>query len=486
MHSSRFALLLSVVALTAETGVGAFAAQPKTIKRMDNSSISVKEIDTTVMRLMQDAEVTGVGITVINHGKLVLEKTYGFRDKERGLPLTEDSVMTGASFTKAVFAYLVMKLVDEGRLDLDRPVEQYLPKPLPEYPAYADLATDQRYKRITARMLLSHTSGFPNFRSSNTDGKLNINFDPGSKFAYSGEGIKLLQFIVETTTGHSTQELMQEQIFRPLGMSRTSMLTEARFEDDYANAYDEWGRSLGHQNRKTASAAGSMQTTLRDMTRFLQAVMDGAGLKKSTRERMLSPQIEILSKHEFPTLSPATTDENKPIRLSYGLGWGLYWSPYGKAFFKEGHDDGFRHYMVVFDKARDGIVIMTNSSNGDGIYQAILETVLRDMFTPIEWEGFMPYAEPTHTSVSLDPNVLERLAGRYVGRSGLALTVVPMAEKLEVSAGDDGHEFLPDGDLEFFSQHLHVVLNFGIDRGGKATRVTVHYTDRDITLNRAD
>lgn len=486
MRSLRFAPLLSIVALVAASGPGAFAAQPNTIRRIDNSSISVKEIDATVMRLMHDAEVTGVGISVIHHGKIVHEKTYGFRDKERGLPLTEDSVMTGASLTKAVFAYLVMKLVDEGRLDLDRPIEQYLPKPLPEYSAYADLAADQRYKQITASMLLSHTSGFPNFRIMNRDRKLNINFDPGSKFAYSGEGIQLLQFIVETITGRTTQELMHEQIFRPLGMSRTSMLTEARFEDDYANAYDEWGRSLGHRNRKTASAAGSMQSTLRDMTRFVQAVIDGMGLKKSTRERMLSPQIEILSKHQFPTLSSETTDENKPIRLSYGLGWGLYWSPYGKAFFKEGHDDGFRHYMVVFDKAKDGIVIMTNSSNGEGIYKAILETVLRDTFTPIEWEGFTPYNEPAHTTVSLDPHVFERLAGRYVARTGLALTVVPMVGKLGVSAGRDGHEFLADGDLEFFSQNLHIVLNFGIDSGGKASRVTVHYTDGDVTLDRTE
>src|SRR5262249_49728914 len=254
---------------------------------------------------------------------------------------------------------------DDGRVNLDRPVEQYLPKPLPEYPAYADLAGDPRYKRITARMLLSHTAGFPNFRATNRDRRLNINFDPGSKFAYSGEGIRLLQLIVATIPGPPIQESMREQVFQPLGMSRTSMLTEVRFENDYANAYDQWGRSLGHQNRKTASAAGSMQTTLRDMTRFLQAVTEGRGLKKSTRELMLSPQIEILSKHQFPTFSSETTDENKPIRLSYGLGWGLYWSPYGRAFFKEGHDDGFRHYMVVFDKAKSGIVIMTNSSNGE-------------------------------------------------------------------------------------------------------------------------
>lgn len=134
-----------------------------------------------------------------------------------------------------------------------------------------------------------------------------------------------------------------------------------------------------------------MQTTLRDFTRFMQAVIEGKRLQKSTRELMLRPQIRIFSEHQFPTLETSTSSENNAIRLSYGLGWGLYWSPYGKAFFKEGHDDGFRNYTVVFDKPKEGIVILTNSSNGEGIFEELLETLLGDTFTPIEWEGFTPY-----------------------------------------------------------------------------------------------
>jgi CubicO group peptidase (beta-lactamase class C family) len=123
----------------------------------------------------------------------------------------------------------------------------------------------------------------------------------------------------------------------------------------------------------------------------VQAVMQGQGLRKETRDLMLSPQIAILSIHEFPTFSTETTEENKPIRLSYGLGWGLYWTPYGKAFFKEGHDDGWRNYTVCFDDSKIGILIMTNSSNGESIYKELLETLLKNPYTPIEWEGFTPY-----------------------------------------------------------------------------------------------
>lgn len=478
--------VLSSITLFACATFGLWAAGPKPVRRLDGSAISPAEIDSTVTRLMRNAEVPGVGIAILSRGKIAYMKAYGLRDTEHGLPLTADSVMTGASLTKTVFAYLAMKLVDEGRIDLDKPVEQYFPKPLPEYSAYRDLAGDPRYKLITARMLLSHTAGFPNFRTMNRDRKLNINFDPGSRFAYSGEGIQLLQLVIETITGRPLQQLMQEEVFQPLNMTRTSMVTEERFENDYANAYDIWGRSLGHQNRKTADAAGSMQTTLRDVTTFALVMMEGKGLRKSTRELMLSPQIQIVSKHEFPTLAPEMTDDNKAIRLSYGLGCGLYWSPYGKAFFKEGHDDGFRHYMVIFDKPQDGIVIMTNSSNGEGIYKEILETLLRDTFTPIEWEGFAPYSEPAHTEISVDPKVLDRLAGNYASRSGLALTVVPKSDHLDVLVGGEGHDLFPESELEFFSRTLHVIANFDLNSQVRGTRLTLHYTDGDVIMNRTN
>lgn len=362
-------------------------------KRLDGSAITASEMDGTMSRLMHAARVTGAGIAILNDGKIVYLKTYGFRDLKKSRPLTPDSVMSAASFTKVAFAYMVMQLVQEGVLDLDKPVYQYLSKPLPEYGRYSDLAGDERYKRITARMLLDHTSGFPNWRRFNDDKKLHIHFEPGSRFAYSGEGIALLQLIVETVTKRPLADLMRERVFQPLGMTRTSMVWTWRFEEDHANGYDEQENSLGPQRRWRADSAGSMLTTPADFALFMQAVLQGQGLRKETKDLMLSPQIQILSKHEFPPLSSETTEENKPIRLSYGLGWGLYWTPYGKAFFKEGHDDGWRNYTVCFDDARIGIVIMTNSSNGEGIYKELLEISLKNTFTPIEWEGFQPYNE---------------------------------------------------------------------------------------------
>ncbi|HME36235.1 MAG TPA: serine hydrolase domain-containing protein [Candidatus Sulfotelmatobacter sp.] len=391
MRKPRLCMLVLMMTITTAAPVLPETAEPAAIERLDGSKITSAEIDATVTRLMRAAEVTGVGLAIFDRGKVVYLKAYGVRDKEKNLPLTENSVMTAASISKVAFAYMVMQLVDEKLLDLDKPIYQYLPKPLPEYPLYRDLAEDPRYKRITARMLLSHTSGFPNWRWLNEDGRLNINFEPGSKFAYSGEGIDLLQLVVETITKQPLEALMRTHVFEPFGMTRSSMLWQSRFRSDAANGYDEWGRSLGPKGPSKAEAAGSMRTTISDLARFMQAVLQGKHLSKQARETMLSPQVEIFSKHEFPSLASETTEENKSIRLSYGLAWGLYWTPYGQAFFKEGHDDGWRHYTVCFENRKTGILIMSNSSNGEGIYKELLETLLKNTFTPIEWEKFAPY-----------------------------------------------------------------------------------------------
>jgi CubicO group peptidase (beta-lactamase class C family) len=187
----RFVSQVFFSTLTIVIGSLSLFAQQMSVARLDSSKISPSEIDTAVARLMEQAHVTGVGIAVLNDDKVVYLKAYGVRDKEKHLPLTPDSVMTAASLTKPIFATMVMRLVHERIIELDKPVYEYLPKPLPEYDAYKDLADDHRYRQITMRMLLDHTSGFPNWRWLMDDKKLRIYFTPGSRFAYSGEGIDL-------------------------------------------------------------------------------------------------------------------------------------------------------------------------------------------------------------------------------------------------------------------------------------------------------
>lgn len=393
----RFLTRLLTTVLTTVIASVFLWAQQQPVTRLDGSKVLPSQIDSTVKLSMQAAHVTGMGIAILNGGKVVYLKAYGVRDMDKQLPLTPDSVMTAASLTKAAFATMVMQLVHEGITQLDKPVYEYLPKPLPEYDAYKDLADDPRYKQITMRMLLDHTSGFPNWRWLSDDKKLRIYFTPGTRFAYSGEGIDLAQLIVEAVTKKPIHELMKERIFQPLGMTRTSMVSEEQFEDDHANRFDEQEHALGLERRKRADAAGSMQTTLRDYARFVQAVLESSILDKKEREMMLEPQVQILSKHEFPSLSSETTTANRAIHLSYGLGWGLYWTPYGKAFFKEGHDAGWRHYVVCFDQPKAGMLIMTNSSNGEDVYSGMLDKLLGDTFTPLGWEGFKASATDRRT-----------------------------------------------------------------------------------------
>lgn len=470
------------------------AGQQTSIKRLDGSTLTPAEIDATVTRVMQAAEVTGVGIAIFNNHKIVYLKAYGVRDKEKNLPLTPDSVMTSASLSKSAFATVVTQLVEEGVLDLDKPVYQYLPKPLPEYPFYRDLANDPRYKQITLRMLLSHTSGFPNWRAFNDDHKLNINFTPGSKFAYSGEGILLAQLVVETVTKKPINNVMRERLFVPDDMTRTSMVWEGRFENDYANGYDEYGRSLGPERRTTADAAGSMQTTLRDYANFLQALLQGRDMNKATREQMLSPQVQISSKHEFPTLAAETTTENKAIRLSYGLGWGLYWTPYGRAFFKGGHDEGWRHFAVCFDKSGTGILIMTNSSNGEGIYKELLEILLKNTYTPIDWEGFTPYNQlpprpplKQHKEVAVDPKLLDLLVGRYQFNPDTMLTITRDGNRLFVQENDEPKQELgAESGRQFFSKVADDEYTFEFDSAGHVTRMVLHTDGKDLPIKRIE
>ena len=474
------------------------AGQQSAITRLDGSTISAAEIDATVTRLMKGAEVVGAGIAVFDHGKIAYLKAYGFRDKEKNLPLTIDSVMSAASLSKVAFGYLAMQLVDEGALDLDKPVYQYLPKPLPEYPNYTDLANDPRYKRITARMLLSHTSGFANWRWFEDDRKLRIHFEPGTRYAYSGEGIGLLQLVVETITKTPLEEVMQQRVFQPLGMSRTSMVWQERFDSDYANGYDEYGRSLGPLKQHRAGAAGSMSTTLADFSRFMQAVLDGQLLRPKTREQMLSPQIQIVSKHMFPTLSEETTDENKAIRLSSGLGWTLYWTPYGEAFSKAGHDDGWRHSTVCFDKPKAGIVIMTNSANGEGIFEYLQEALLKNTFDPIAWENYTPYDKlpprpplQKHKQVAVDGKILDRYVGRYSLPPNVIETVRREGDHLSVQESVDGNaepkqDLMPESETDFFSTTAEDVYTFQADAQGHTTAMILHTDGKDIPIKRIE
>jgi len=367
------------------------------VRTLDGRTLQPAEVRATVERLMRAGRVPGLGLAILNRGEVVYLRGFGERDVERHLPFTERTVTYAASFTKSMFAYMVMQLVEEGRIDLDRPIGEYLARPLPEYPKYADLAGDDRWRGITPRMLLSHTSGLPNWRFTAPDEKLRFDFDPGFRYAYSGEGINLLQMVVEEATHRPVGELMRERVLVPLGMTRTDLTWHAEWEDDLAIGYDEAGKPLGHNRRSNVRAAGSADADIADVARFVRGVLRGQGISAATRAEMLRPQVRIRSAHQFPTANRDTTSRDDGIALSYGLGWGLLRSPHGPAYFKEGHDDGWENYMITFDRSGTALVVMTNSSNGESIFKELLATLIGDTYTPWEWERYTPYDAPVES-----------------------------------------------------------------------------------------
>lgn len=372
-------------------------AQNQQITRVDGTTISVAEIDETVKRLMDKANVQGLSLSILNKNQPAYIKSYGFKNIDKNEYLDTSTVLYAASFSKAVFGYLTMKLVEEKVIDLDKPLYKYLSKPISEYAYFSDLKSDDRWKLITARMCLSHTTGLPNVRwihpttgALDTLGVIKIYFDPGKKYAYSGEGIKLLQLVIEEIANKNVEELAMEKVFKPIGMTRTGYIWHQRFDDNYATGHLADNTLNPKKKRTTPVAGASLVTTIADYTRFIEYLMKQQGLNKKMFNQMISPQIEIRSKTQFPTITDETTTENEAINLSYGLGWGLLNCKYGRAFFKEGHDDAWRNYNINFIDQGISIIIITNSANGEFIFKELLATLIADTFTPWKWEGYYP------------------------------------------------------------------------------------------------
>lgn len=148
--------------------------------RMDGKKVRYELIESRVTRLMGEVWLPGVSVAVVRNGEVVYQRGFGVRDAASGEPFTSETSFAGLSFSKTITAYLAMRLVERGMLALDIPLHTYLSQPLPDYEFYADLAGDDRYRKITARHVLSHTTGWPNWRWFTDDGKLSFWFDPGS------------------------------------------------------------------------------------------------------------------------------------------------------------------------------------------------------------------------------------------------------------------------------------------------------------------
>jgi CubicO group peptidase (beta-lactamase class C family) len=321
-------------------------------------------IDAYARELMAKQDVKGLAIAVIDGGAVVHQNAYGFANVEAQRPLGLDTVMYGASLTKTAVAYVALMRVDAGEFHLDRPLADYLEKPLPEYPDYADLKEDDRWRRLTARHVLSHTTGFANFRWPEDDGKLRFHRDPGSAYGYSGEGFYILQIALEEHFKVDLGADMQARLFAPLGMSRTSMQWREDFATDLADGYALDGSFEPHDARSSPSAAGSMDTSIRDQGKLWAAIVRVDLLAAKTHEMLFAPQIAITTARQFPTLWKTSDSRGPAIGLSAGLGLIVFNDPSGAMFMKGGHNDWTGNMAVCQLALQRCVVALGNSVRG--------------------------------------------------------------------------------------------------------------------------
>ena len=356
-------------------------------------------IDAAAREVMADTHARGLAIAVIDGGKVRYVQAYGVRNGG-GDPLRTDTVMYGASLTKAVFAYAVLQLVDQGRLGLDVPLADYLDRPLPDYDTeaihrgkygpYRDLADDPSWKRITARMALTHSTGFPNFWWSEPDQKLHIHFDPGSRFSYSGEGLILLQFVIENGRrdrglGLDLGQLTQADFDR-LGMTRTSLMWRPDFRPNLADGFNDKGEPVPHDERSKVRVAGSMDTTISDLSKFAAALVRHDGLSASAYGEMTRPQLHIGTATQFPNFAPDLPRDRQRKDLSAGLGVVVFAGPQGHGFFKGGHDEQTANMLVCIQKAERCVLIMSNDVRAEAGYARLVDFILGDTGVPLDWE----------------------------------------------------------------------------------------------------
>jgi CubicO group peptidase (beta-lactamase class C family) len=356
-------------------------------------------IDRRARAAMDDTRANGLALAVIDGGRIEYVQAYGSRNAKKE-PLLVDTVMYGASLTKTVMAYTTLTLVDQGKIDLDTPLADYLEQPLvaygegqahlAKYGPYRDLAGDDRWRRITARMSLTHSTGFANFWFAEPDQKLRIHFEPGSRYSYSGEGFSLLQFAIER--GDRTKGLgldvkaLTDAIFARLGMTRTSLQWRPDFRPNLADGWNDQGQPQEHDERSNVRVAGSMDTTIRDLAQFIAALVRGDGLSRASRAAMVEPSLHIGTAHQFPTFAPELPEDQQRRDLAAGLGVIVFDGPQGRGFYKGGHDGQTANSFVCIERGQRCVLLLSNDVRSEARFADLVRFILGDTGVPYDWE----------------------------------------------------------------------------------------------------
>jgi len=353
---------LIAATLVALTMLSACAAKPgSTSVTFDKNRPLEPQLDALVPGLLETHRVPGAAVAIVADGR-TLVRGYGVRRAGTPEPIGPDTVFEAASLGKPLFAYSVAIRASKGELDLDHPLSTSVDKPF--------IADDPRVEKITARIVLSHTTGLPNWRPnrfSAQPGKLKFLRDPGIRFGYSGEGYMYLQRALERQSGKSLNALMQDSVLDPLGMTRTRYNWTRSFEPDFASPHDRKGEPGDKWRPRRSGVAYSLQSTAKDLSLFLDVML---AEENEIAESMLVPQIEY---SEADGLAPS---------LGWSLGWGLERRPEGDWFWQWGDNGDFKHFVMGSRAQGRAVLVLTNGNKGANVYRAVVEAVL----------GFQPKA----------------------------------------------------------------------------------------------
>lgn len=326
---------------------GVAAAQQSTAGRcFPDSGHALRE---RLPALIDSAMIPGLALAILDRGETVWSGGFGERDAQGGKVSANRTVFEAASLSKPVVAYAALKLVDAGRLDLDRPLVSYV--------SFPELGPDPRGQTITAKMVLSHTTGLQNERHGADS--LRFSFDPGTRFQYSGEGYALLGKAIEVITGQSLSDAIKNLVFDPLSMTRSSFVWETRFADDAAIGRGPFGETRKPTRPTVARAPSSLQTTVADYAHFLTAILDTNGLRPQTWQLMMTPAVDV---------APG---------VSWGLGWAIEKdsTDFRIAHHGDNSNSGFTAFTMIDVPRQCGFVYLTNSNNGLSIAPTIAALV---------------------------------------------------------------------------------------------------------------
>lgn len=377
--------LIAVITLALVPGAvyGQEKAQPTPpLRTKTRQAQIIARLEKSIPQLMKEGDVPGLAIALVRNGELACSHGFGVKSVKTNEPVDDDTVFEAASLSKPVFAYAVLKLVDAGKFDLDKPLNQYLP-------GNYDVGDDSRMGQISARRVLSHTTGFPNWRS----GALKIHFTPGERFSYSGEGFVYLSKVIEHVTGEKFNDFMKRTVFDPLGMTGSSYVWQESYDMLKVFSHNTRGEAVSQKKLTpgVANAAASLHTTARDYGRFVAAMLKGVGLKPETRRLMLTPQAQVREGGATTINRP----QAKPFpEVSWGLGWGLQTTRDGLSFWHWGDNGNHKAYVVAFDKEKMGVVVFANSVYGLSITPEIVAEAVGGEQPALAWLRYESYKSP--------------------------------------------------------------------------------------------